>query len=109
MGLYYIGQKSRQIKRQSGLGAQFERIREKKKRAAEKADLDAARVGLLKQLQNRAEQTSSAVPEAETRQEAKQEIAAPSVSNPPGTEATEVKPNASNSNSRGRDGTQRRK
>jgi len=107
MALYYIGQKSRQVKRQTGLGAQFERIRQKKKAAEGKPELETARGSLLKVLKNRVEQNEPALPKGEETKSPEQTEAPAVVSHPPGPKKDDV--NAGNDHSRGRNGQGRRK
>jgi hypothetical protein len=107
MGLYYIGQKSRQVKRQTGLSSQFERIRQKKKAQSEQARLETARGGLLKVLQNRVEQNKPALPKGEETKTPDPGATPAVISNPPGPK--EVTTNAGNNRSRGRDGQSGRK
>lgn len=113
MGLYYIGQKSRMVKRQTGLGSQFERIRQKKKAAAEKAALDTARVSLLQTFSKHVE-TTSAIPETKAGETTWKESSTPIVphspgATPAGAPSNDVNTHASNDNSRGRDRQSRRK
>lgn len=119
MALYYAGQKNRLVKRQSGLASQFERIRQKKKAAAESEALGAARGGLLKILSSRVErggllnilksrvENAPALSQGEETKTPEPGTTPASVSNPSGPK--EVTTNAGNNRSRGRDGQSGRK